>query len=220
MRPHRYFLGLFHKSCCAKIRSLFNLSSVILTSTCLLAACATRTDEASSSCFLTFAAETDGKAVGINSTTFGGDEIAQSFVLTEQKEISQVQLKLQKVGMETGDFTGFKIALRIQETASGKPEGTVMSASDATVEVTTIRSTSNFYTFTFSPAMTLRANTTYWLRARGTYPASSTNFIQWIAHDGVGGYSDGSALYETSGGDWQSSLIGDLRDLLFKVGCN
>lgn len=182
--------------------------------------CGNNAGEGSSSCFLTFVAETQDKALGINSVSFGGDEVAQSFVLSEQKEITQVQLKLQKVGMESGNFTGFKVALRIQENLSGKPEGTVVSTSDATVEVKNILATANFHTFIFSPAVTLKKDTIYWLRVRGTYPASSENFIQWIAHEGVGGYADGNALYETSSGDWQSGLIGDLRDLVFKVGCS
>lgn len=192
---------------------------LLLCSALGFSSCGKKETSSSESCFLSFTSETAGRELPINDTTFGGDEIAQSFVLSEGKSITKIKLKLQKVGMDTGDFTGYSVALRIQETSSGKPTGTQMNTSDATVDVTTIQSTSTFYTFTFSSALTLSANTLYWLRARGTYPASNSNYIKWIAHEGTGGYSDGNALYETAAGDWQSGLIGDLKDLVFKVGC-
>jgi hypothetical protein len=185
----------------------------------LFSACAETGGSSTESCFLSFTSETAGKALPINDKALGGDEIAQSFVLSEQKSITKILLKLQKVGMDTADFTGYSIALRVLEDSAGKPLGTQLNSADATVDVSTLLSTSSLYAFTFSSAFVLNANTLYWLRARGTYPASSKNYIQWIAHDGIGGYPDGNALYETSSGDWQSGLIGDLSDLIFKVGC-
>ncbi len=176
------------------------------------------------SCALAFTTETEGKALGLNDGALGGGDLAQSFTLTEAKTVSQVQLKLRRVGMTSSSFQGHTASLGIESnnTSTGKPSGTALSTSDATLAVTLISTTPGFYTFTFSSSVSLAAGI-YWLRLKASYPTSSDskNLIQWVAHDGSNGaYSDGSAAYKPLSTEvWETGAIGTLIDLLFKVGC-
>ncbi len=198
-------------------------SSYMLCSAIALGGCAqgSNNNNNEENCAVSYASITAEAELGLNDTVLGGDELAQSFKVSENKTITKIQLLLQKVGMTSGSFTGYEVILQLVNDSAGKPTGSAVTSETPVLDVSAIGSTSGFYTFTFASNVSLTAGTLYWIRVRGTYPASKKDLIKWYAHNGSSGeYSNGQALYETiTSNDWQSLVIGDLRDLLFKIGC-
>lgn len=175
-------------------------------------------------CAASYTTESTDQELGINDSALGGDELAQSFQLTEAREISSVQIRLQKKGTIASGYS-LVLTLETNDSNGNAPSGTSAGGGEARLDVSLI-STTGYYTFTFSSAASLSAETTYWLRLRAEYPqsnsaAASPNLVYWSSHDGSSNtYSSGSAVYETStSNQWQTSIIGSLRDLLFKIGC-
>ncbi|MBI3535295.1 MAG: hypothetical protein HY072_07400 [Deltaproteobacteria bacterium] len=178
---------------------------------------------ATTPCILSFTSETSAMELGINNkdANLGGDELAQSFKLSEDKSISNVLLKLQLIGFTTTSPIGYKIALKIESNSAGAPSGTEVTNADSYIDLTQMNTAAAFYAFSFSSAVSLTKDTAYWIRIRGTYPSSKDNFVKWIAYNGDSGYSNGQALYETAiSNNWSSQNIGDLRDFVFQLGCN
>jgi hypothetical protein len=176
------------------------------------------------SCLILLTTETSGAEMGVAAAanTLGGDEIAQSFKVPIDKNITQVQLKLLRVGRPNGTLT-----LKLQGNSGDAPDGTDLTT--ATLNVTTddttgegnISSTkATFYTFTFGSEVSLVTTRTYWLRLQASYSLSDTHVIKWSGNNS-NTYTNGNAIYETSiNNSWSSNRIGTNRDLLFKLGCS
>ncbi len=177
-------------------------------------------------CVLAFTSETAGKELGVNNADpkLGGDELAQSFLISDNKTISNVFLKLQRIGFSATSPKGYKMVLRIETNAAAIPSGTLVNSTsneEASINLEDMNADSRSYTFSFSSGISLTKNTLYWMRLRATYPASKQDYVKWSAFQGNNGYSDGKAIYETGvSNNWSTQNIGDLMDFVFELGCS
>jgi hypothetical protein len=163
-----------------------------------------------------------GSELGIGLSSFGGPSIAQSFVIKQDGKISSATVRLQR----TGTFTQYNHTLTATIELPGTigPNGTPLATSE-TLDPASISTTPSYYKFVFPTPTSLITTQTYWLRIKGSYPVSDSNYISGLAYDGkTGGYTSGSttlnAVYEQNVKDvFSSNLIGDYRFLLFNIGC-
>jgi hypothetical protein len=211
---------LVHNGCVSKLLP----RAAVLASALLLGACAIDEDSTDpTSCTVAVTTGTSGAEMGVGAaaTTFGGDEIAQSFTVPADTTVSSVQLKLIRVGAPTGVLT-----LKLQESSGNLPNGSDLATGTFTVTYDSSTNTSNvdsltgaYYTFTLSSTVSLVTTKTYWWRLHAGYSLSDTDVIKWMGNNS-NVYSRGKAIYETStANSFSTAAIGDNRDLLFGFGC-
>ena len=101
--------------------------------------------------------------------------LAQPIVVGGQPAFTKrVWLKLRRIGTPTGTVT-----LRIEETTSGNPNGSLVTYAQATRQATEISTETSWHAFDFSDQVALWQNTTYALRLQASYSVSSTDYIAW-----------------------------------------
>lgn len=169
-------------------------------------------------CFSLTATNEDGQEVAINNPTFGGDEIAQSFLTVTAVTATAIKLKLKRLG----SLTSGSIIAYIVADNSGQPAAVTGADPTATLTLTsTIPTTSSFtvYTVNLSASKVLTAATTYWIRIKGVYGQSGTDYVTTAASN-LDGYTSGAAVYETSTIDsFGSGSLGSKRDLAVGISC-
>lgn len=171
------------------------------------------------SCFTLTATSEDGQEVAINNPTFGGDEVAQKFVTgTTAITATAIKLKLKRIGALT---SGTIIAYIVADDGAGSPS-TVTTEPSATLTLSsTVPTTSGFtvYTVALSASQSLTASTSYWIRIRGTYGQSGSDYITQAASN-LNGYTSGNAMVESSTpNSFGSGSLGDTRDLAVGISC-
>lgn len=185
-----------------------------------------------------------GKEVPIGKfKNFGGTSVAQAFMLasstaapgaapsstpstTPSASPSYVPTYAAVMLSLVGTFSpGHHILTATLESDSGGvPDGTPISTSKS-IDVSQIGTNRASYSFLFQSSVALNLNQVYWLRLRGSFPVSDTNYVNWYGADGLtNAYQVKgkllNSLYETSvHGNYSSSQIGGLRFLLFAIGC-
>jgi len=168
---------------------------------------------ASETCVSKLAVDTEGDELGVNQTSLGKDDIAQSFSPVTGASVTTVALQLFKEGEPGGTLT-----LTLEGDSAGTPDGAPVATAELSIASITNPNPA-FYTFTFASAATLTAGETYWLRLGASYGASDDNLVLWSGNDGDA-FSRGSAAYfNFTTQTWSTDGIGANRDLLFKVGC-
>ena len=154
----------------------------------------------------------DGDEIGVNSLTLDASDLAQSFRPTSDTSVRTVQLKLFRKGEAGGTLT-----LTLEGDSGNSPDGTALAKTTLPVSDVSNR-VAEFYTFTFSKAAALTSGDVYWLRLKASYGASDDNLVQWGGNN-TDPYSRGAAAYLASNGAWDTSLIGETRDYVFKAEC-
>lgn len=145
------------------------------------------------SCLTGQATYRTGDEWSLNSQFNGNTDLAQSFQLIQDASVSKVELFLLRSGFPNGQLT-----LAITQDSGGAPSTNLGSAT-FTVTSNSATSTSNLLTtptraaFNYSPAVSLVANTTYWLRLSGSYGQSQeTTIVKWVGSSN-NPYSRGNA---------------------------
>lgn len=166
-----------------------------------------------------------GKELGFRSSTFGGDELAQTFKVATTRTYNKVSVILIRQG---NPLPPSMLTLRIQADNSGQPDGTTLGGGTLTVASAgtdpqtgtypqSISKSAATYSFNLSSEVTLTESKTYWLRIQADFPASDSDTIKWLGEDGTL-YVGGAAYYETSTENaFADTLIGSARDLTFEV---
>lgn len=146
---------------------------------------------------------------------FAGDRLAQSFQLESDTEVTNARVRLFSEGTLPEDST---VTLTIQSDNGGLPSGTGLASAE--IETRLVGASSSFEEFEFSTAVTLSADTTYWLVLDPSYPDSADDFIVWDGHDDMeNGYTEGQALTETTIGAFNDGAIGANVDMNFRIQC-
>ncbi len=173
-------------------------------------------------CSVDISSESTTGGVGIRQPSYGSDKVAQSVTFTADTSFSSLQLKLKRVGSPVGTLT-----LVIETNSASAPSGLAVYMADgsdnsATFDAAAVSSTaSTFYTFTFASAVTLQANSTYWVTVEASYNPSSTDVVKWMSNT-ANAYSSGNSIArDTATGVWSTSANTDLAnvDLLTKASC-
>ena len=155
---------------------------------------------------------TSGSEYGIKDTVAGGDELGQTFKVTEKTTVNTVQVYLKKVG--TISATETLTAEIWDQTAGGLPNTLLTSGSVALSAITT---TGGYVSITVT-SKELTAGSSYWLRLRASYSASNSNYVKWFKTSGtLDAYTDGQAYAETSTVNNFLSL-GNNQDFTFRIG--
>ena len=155
-------------------------------------------------------------------TNYGGISVAQSFVVSQSGIPLTAIVRLALVG-------SFPVATQyltatIEGNSAGAPDNSPVATSTP-IDVSTISTAANSISFSLQNQPTLDPALTYWLRVKGTFPVSDTNYINWYGVDGYAhkyqvGTSILNSVYETSIlNTFSISTIGQYRFLLFKIGC-
>jgi hypothetical protein len=155
---------------------------------------------------------TTGAEVGLRDTTLANDELAQSFLSKSTQTVDTVQLHLVRVGTLG---VGETITVVIVEDVNSLPDATILASGSYPVRL--IGTTAAFYSIPIS-SLDLANGKKYWIRLSGSYAVSNTNLIKWSStNNNSDAYTDGLGMYEVlTTGVW--SLLGNLRDFVFKVG--
>lgn len=162
-----------------------------------------------------FTLSTSGAELGIGNSALGGISIAMPFQVSSDVTVGGVILAL-KGNASIGAGNSIQVTID-----SGSTPGTAMS-STSSILISTISATGFAnYTFTFSSAVSLKAGTSYWVRAKTTAATDASNFVKWAAYNGTGAssYSYGGAQYETGTSTWSQASIGAYRFLDFSFNC-
>lgn len=170
-----------------------------------------------------------GMEVGIGHPNLGGTSVAQSFIVNKNGKAISFSVKLQRqgtfqVGMHT--ITGTIEGNTLNGLNLGEPDDKPMGTS-ASLDVSQVSVAGDTYTFKFDKEISLSTSTIYWLRLKGSYPLSTTNYISWSGYDGkTGKYSVDNvtlhAVYETGQSthvEFSNAAIGSYRFLYFDIGC-
>lgn len=165
-------------------------------------------------CSVSQLVETPNETVGIADTALGGDELAQSFKVSEDKEVNTIALKLIKLGTLAAANT-LTVTI-VADSGTDTPDTTVLTSGSLSV-ANIGTSATQFYSVTIS-SINLKKNTKYWLRVKASYAASTTNLIKWASNTS-NVLPDDRALYETAiAENWNTTAIGTLRDFVFSIG--
>lgn len=169
-------------------------------------------------CFSLTATSEDGQEVAINNPTLGGDEIAQKFVTVTAVTATAIKMKLKRAGSLT---SGSIVAYIVADNA-GQPATVTGADPSATLTLTALlptTSTFTVYTANLSTSVALTAATTYWIRIKGVYGQSGTDYVAQAASN-LNGYTTGNAVFETSTPDsFGSGSLGANRDLAVGISC-
>ncbi len=155
-------------------------------------------------------------------TAYAGDRLAQSFQVSGATSVSKISLKMKRTGSPS---SGSTVLLYIETNSGNNPSGTEVSANSyASLATSSISSTENTWTeFSFASTISLAANTTYWLVAKGNYSASDTDYITWLANTsnllstGQGKVDTGGSCTGTA--CWTLPAAGAGLDFQMKFGC-
>lgn len=169
-------------------------------------------------CFEAKWSVTSSKAVGLRSSTLGGGEIAQSFVLESDLEVSSAELLLSSTHGAATTIPG-ALTLKLEESTGdpATPSSVTLRSASNVMAASVMTGTPAYHRFTFESPITLRKGTRYWLRLYGAYNPSSTDLVLWQASDSNPDRK-GQAMYQGATG-WSAEKIGVNRDMAFFLHC-
>lgn len=116
-------------------------------------------------------------------------------------------LAIKKTG-SPGDLT-----VELCQDSNGKP-GAAISNASATVAHTAISTSLAYVTFDFTDAVTLTANTKYWLHIRAASTLDGSNYYSWAGHTGI--YPKAKAKSSTDSGSTYAEILSGLA-LAFRI---
>lgn len=114
-------------------------------------------------------------------------KLAQSVSYGLNVRFSSIAVALRKSGSPTST-----ISITIEADNSGDPSGTPLFTSDS-MSASSLTTTTDYYTFTFSSAVTLDANTTYWIVLNSNTLPAEGDYIEWRGSATGDVYANGSA---------------------------
>ena len=124
----------------------------------------------------------------------GADKLAQGFQISASSTVQSVRLWLKKVGSPTGNLT-----VKIQTNNAGNPSGTtVTNGTSGTIAASSLSTSYDWITFTFSTPPSLNAATQYHLVLETADSVSETNYISWGADGSSPSYANGEMKSEAS----------------------
>ena len=153
---------------------------------------------------------TSGQELGIKDGV-SYTQLAETFVASENKNISTIQAYLLKVG-SPGDSETITAEIWSNNSGTGQPNALLTSGSTT---LANISAAGSFVPITTS-AYSLVSGTTYWLILKASYIPSTSNLVKWARTNGTtDSYTSGQAYY-INGGSYQTA--GANRDFAFRVG--
>ena len=136
-------------------------------------------------------------------------QISQGFKPGTSAAVQKVRLWLKKTSTPTGN-----INIEIQTDSSGKPSGTaVTNGTSANIDISTLTTSYDWYTFTFTTSPSLTSGTQYHIVLQGDNTINGTAYANWGADDYDLVFADGS-MSDYDGTTWAAN---ERYDAIFEV---
>lgn len=151
--------------------------------------------------------QSNGVGTPLTDNTFGtingNQDIAQSFVLSNNNTLAKIQVYIKKVGSPSSP------TVTIRNDNSGSPGSTIIAT--GTLNSSLVTTSYGWIDVLFSSYPQLNAGTTYWL----TIDTASNNVSNYYIIGGDSNYSSGTAKNGRVGNSW--TQVGTNTDLFFGI---